>query len=263
MSAESPVDPAVYSAATAKVLAAAFHVPADQIVSGTLRGSIWHALPPTLVMDPPSTISAFSWYPDEGWCFADGPFNFADPDDSAICWTEWELASRTPSPVAFGEWALIACQEESTGRLLEQAAQRLREMADAAEKEMAANPYWGGDPGNFAAGIDNATGGAAGELAALFNPAMARDLAGLIVGVPERHRMSPAMKPAWWPSKTCRSCGGTGEVYGGTGIDGHIWTGEFCGCESRFCDCGVADECPEVKHAEAMARSVLGKEATS
>jgi hypothetical protein len=32
----------------------------------------------------------------------------------------------------------------------------------------------------------------------------------------------------------CYLCGGTGEVYHGTGPDGHVWGGE-CGCEIPYC----------------------------
>jgi hypothetical protein len=57
------------------------------------------------------------------------------------------------------------------------AATKLRERVIAALGEIDANPYWGGDPDNFANGINNACGGAAGELAAMFSPDAAEALA--------------------------------------------------------------------------------------
>jgi hypothetical protein len=53
--------------------------------------------------------------------------------------------------------------------------------ADDAVQEMSTNvSYWNCNPANFTGGINNATGGKAGELAATFTPALARSLAGLV-----------------------------------------------------------------------------------
>lgn len=73
---------------------------------------------------------------------------------------------------------------------LRAAAAKLREMRAAALEEMRINPYWHGDPANFALGINDACGGAAGELAAMFSPPAAEHLAALLVSIAneaERH----------------------------------------------------------------------------
>lgn len=56
---------------------------------------------------------------------------------------------------------------------LRAAVATLRTKAAAAFKNLKASDYYGHDPANFAKGIDNAVGGAAGELAAEFNPTAA------------------------------------------------------------------------------------------
>ena len=64
---------------------------------------------------------------------------------------------------------------------LRAAAQLLLDLADAADEDLATNPYWRSEyhpPEHwFANGIDNACGGPAGQLARMFNPATARALA--------------------------------------------------------------------------------------
>lgn len=53
-------------------------------------------------------------------------------------------------------------------------AARIRFVAERATTEMTRNTYWGN---SWAAGITNAVGGYAGDLAALFSPALAVELA--------------------------------------------------------------------------------------
>lgn len=72
--------------------------------------------------------------------------------------------------------------------VLRAAAQLLIDSADAADEDVAANPYWRSEhhpPEHwFANGIDNACGGPAGQLARMFTPATAWALAadpGLVV----------------------------------------------------------------------------------
>lgn len=55
-----------------------------------------------------------------------------------------------------------------------EAAARIRRAAQAAQDEMATNGYWSS---GWAAGVENAIGGEAGELAALFPPDVALRLA--------------------------------------------------------------------------------------
>ncbi|MFG2001746.1 hypothetical protein ACGFNU_21605 [Spirillospora sp. NPDC048911] len=58
---------------------------------------------------------------------------------------------------------------------IDTAADKLDKMAAAADDDLNTNPYWGSRcPTRFADGINNACGGAAGELAAMFNPDLAR-----------------------------------------------------------------------------------------
>lgn len=56
------------------------------------------------------------------------------------------------------------------------AAEKLRRMAIAAREDLRSSDYYGHDEANFASGINNAVGGEAGELAALFNPDVADGL---------------------------------------------------------------------------------------
>lgn len=78
------------------------------------------------------------------------------------------------------------------------AAQLLLDLADAADEDMATNPYWQSElhPREhwFANGIDNACGGPAGWLASMFTPGLARDIgdwlrgqAAFVDGVIETH----------------------------------------------------------------------------
>lgn len=71
--------------------------------------------------------------------------------------------------------------DQSPIEALRVAAQLLLDMADAADEDIATNPYWHSEPEPrdhwFANGIDNACGGPAGWLASMFNPATARALA--------------------------------------------------------------------------------------
>ncbi|HEX5565841.1 MAG TPA: hypothetical protein VFY14_02690 [Streptomyces sp.] len=53
------------------------------------------------------------------------------------------------------------------------AAEKLRRMTIAARHNLRTSRYYGYDEANFAAGINNACGGAAAELAALFTPDVA------------------------------------------------------------------------------------------
>jgi hypothetical protein len=53
------------------------------------------------------------------------------------------------------------------------AAEKLRQMTIAARHDLRTSDYFGHDEANFTAGINNACGGAAGELAALFTPDVA------------------------------------------------------------------------------------------
>lgn len=65
---------------------------------------------------------------------------------------------------------------------LRTAAQTLLDAADATDDDINTNPYWHSQiadrPNWYAHGIDNALGGPAGQLAALFDPPTARLLAG-------------------------------------------------------------------------------------
>lgn len=69
---------------------------------------------------------------------------------------------------------------------LRTAAQLLLDLADAADEDIATNPYWHSEihPREhwFANGIDNACGGPAGWLASMFSPALARELADWLRG---------------------------------------------------------------------------------
>lgn len=56
------------------------------------------------------------------------------------------------------------------------AAEKLRRMALAARRDLKSSDYYGHDEANFTSGINNACGGAAGELAALFTPDVADGL---------------------------------------------------------------------------------------
>ena len=56
------------------------------------------------------------------------------------------------------------------------AAEKLRRMALAARRDLKSSDYYDHDEANFTAGINNACGGAAGELAALFTPDLADGL---------------------------------------------------------------------------------------
>lgn len=64
------------------------------------------------------------------------------------------------------------------------------------------------------------------------------------------------------PVGTCRSCGGTGEVYGGTGADGHIWTGEKCCCDHPHCvwcgECWEDGACAAHRHLSRVIAQELG-----
>ncbi|MFI7125946.1 hypothetical protein ACIBQ1_09650 [Nonomuraea sp. NPDC050153] len=76
----------------------------------------------------------------------------------------------------------------------------LRERIDQARDEMATNPYWEG--GTFQQGIDNACGGAAGQLAAVFSP----ELADLVVDLLEELQRQQDMPPCSDPTGVCNSC---------------------------------------------------------
>ena len=53
--------------------------------------------------------------------------------------------------------------------------------------------------------------------------------------------------PSPSPSGLCGACGGTGEVYRGTGETGHIFDGA-CGCETPYCGgCGEAWPCGDIR----------------
>lgn len=73
------------------------------------------------------------------------------------------------------------------------------------------------------------------------------------------HKADPDFEP---PAGTCRSCGGTGEVYGGTGPDGHIWTGEKCCCDHPHCvwcgGCWESGGCPAYLHISRVIAEQLG-----
>lgn len=65
------------------------------------------------------------------------------------------------------------------------------------------------------------------------------------------------------PDNSCYSCGGTGEVYLGTGPDGHAWSGDPCCCSHEHCKCGACGgyPCEQVQYALAVARAILGEAA--
>lgn len=83
---------------------------------------------------------------------------------------------------------------------LETVVALLRQQAEAAEQDMESNPYWHG--GTFAQGIDNACGGEAGRLAALFSPEVADLLADLL----EENQRQQDMPPCDKPDGCCNGC---------------------------------------------------------
>jgi hypothetical protein len=69
---------------------------------------------------------------------------------------------------------------ESAGETLRRAAALLNEHAQAVEDDMASpqDRYWGGTSSErYRIGVQNGLGGVPGDFAALFTPAVARDLA--------------------------------------------------------------------------------------
>lgn len=76
----------------------------------------------------------------------------------------------------------------------------LRQAADAAGREMETNPYWEG--ASFYQGIDNACGGDAGRLAALFSPEAVDLLADLLEELQRQQNMPPCSDP----SGVCNHC---------------------------------------------------------
>jgi len=81
---------------------------------------------------------------------------------------------------------------------LRAAATKLREKVSAARDDLRNSSYFGHDEANYTQGIDNACGGAAGELAASFTPAAGDGLADLLDFIADFCALtaSPVPKPA-------------------------------------------------------------------
>ncbi|MCZ0984172.1 hypothetical protein O1L60_46275 [Streptomyces diastatochromogenes] len=87
--------------------------------------------------------------------------------------------------------------------------------------------------------------------------AAASPLADLLDTVTEETH-GPAPQPETTES-SCHGCGGTGQVYLGTGPDGHAWSGTECCCSHRHCTCGSCDgfPCSRVRSAYDVALGLL------
>lgn len=102
------------------------------------------------------------------------------------------------------------CRGWSTGQLLPEATTHsapsetavtiLRTRVEAARQDMAGSRYWQG--GTFFTGIDNAVGGEAGQLAAMFSP----DVADLVADLLEEIRRQQGMPPCDKPNGCCNGC---------------------------------------------------------
>lgn len=92
------------------------------------------------------------------------------------------------------------------------------------------------------------------------SPALREALTGLLNELAERDHQPSADDTE--PDSNCYSCGGTGEVYAGTGPAGHTWTGESCCCSHPHCGCGSCEgfPCSLASYALAVA-AALGVEA--
>lgn len=64
---------------------------------------------------------------------------------------------------------------ESPAELLRRAEVRIRELADAVERELHTNPYW--ERLTYTEGVRNALGGPTGDMAATWHPAVVRAVA--------------------------------------------------------------------------------------
>ncbi|MER6942522.1 hypothetical protein ABT294_00740 [Nonomuraea sp. NPDC000554] len=82
---------------------------------------------------------------------------------------------------------------------LESAVAFLRGKVAAAERDMAESAYY---DGGFYQGIDNAVGGAAGELAALFSP----EVAGMVADLLEEVERQQNQRPCDAPGGACNAC---------------------------------------------------------
>lgn len=79
-------------------------------------------------------------------------------------------------------------------------------------------------------------------------PGVAR-LTAIIHGVVGEHWRHPAPGPNPSHTGACGTCGGTGEVYHGTGEAGHVFAGA-CGCDQPYCgNCGEAWPCDTIRTA--------------
>lgn len=90
--------------------------------------------------------------------------------------------------------------EKTAATPIESVVSLLRQHVTDARNEMNSNPYWEG--ATFAQGIDNACGGGAGRLAALFSPEVADLLADLLEELQRQQDMPPCSDP----SGVCNHC---------------------------------------------------------
>jgi hypothetical protein len=72
--------------------------------------------------------------------------------------------------------------------LLRDAATRLRRLVTATEADMVENAYWGNSPtsASYTAGVENALGGPAGELAGAMHPSLCKAVAAILDAQAER-----------------------------------------------------------------------------
>lgn len=89
---------------------------------------------------------------------------------------------------------------ETLATPIEAAVTLLRRRVAEAESEMESNPYWEG--ATFAEGIDNACGGGAGRLAAMFSPEVADMVADLLEEIERQQNQSPCDAPGG----ACNGC---------------------------------------------------------
>jgi hypothetical protein len=96
-----------------------------------------------------------------------------------------------------------------------------------------------------------------GDGQTLVPAAAAGPLADLLDTVTEETH-GPAPQPGTADS-SCHGCGGTGQVYLGTGPDGHAWSDTECCCSHRHCTCGSCDgfPCARARSAYDVALGLL------